>query len=99
MGNGQKFNESKPQINCGLHFVQNGSFFGAVGVNKEELVWVKNGTILSRSDYNWKHESCIYGWKEGAAHYFTDSKKEGTVIEDAKPKRSEERRVGKECRL
>lgn len=56
------------------------------GVNKEEIVWVKNGTSLSRSDYHRQHESCIYGWKEGAVHYFTDSKKECTVIEDAKPK-------------
>ena len=55
------------------------------GVNKEELVWVKNNQTLTRSDYIWQHESCIYGWKEGAAHYFTDSRKEHTVIEDAKP--------------
>lgn len=49
------------------------------------LVWVKNTPILSRGDYHWKHEPCIYGWKEGAAHYFTDSRKENTVVEDAKP--------------
>ena len=49
------------------------------------LVWVKNAPILSRGDYQWKHEPCIYGWKEGAAHYFTDSRKETTVIEDARP--------------
>lgn len=49
------------------------------------LVWVKNATILSRGDYHWKHEPCIYGWKEGAAHYFTDSRKEQSVIEDARP--------------
>lgn len=28
------------------------------------------------------HECCLYGWKEGAAHYFTDSRAESTVIED-----------------
>ena len=55
------------------------------GVNKEELVWVKNNPSLSRSDYNWQHEPCIYGWKVGATHYFTDSRKEHTVIEDARP--------------
>lgn len=55
------------------------------GVNKEELVWVKNTTCLTRSDYQWQHEPCIYGWKAGAAHYFTDSRKEHTVIEDSKP--------------
>ena len=28
------------------------------------------------------HECCLYGWKEGAAHYFIDSRAETTVIED-----------------
>ena len=27
--------------------------------------------------------NCLYGWKEGAAHYFTDSRSESTVIPDA----------------
>lgn len=38
---------------------------------------------LGRQDYQWKHEPCLYGWKEGAAHYFKDSRTETTVIEDA----------------
>ncbi len=33
-------------------------------------VWVKQSATLSRSDYNWQHEPIIYGWKEGAAHFF-----------------------------
>ena len=49
------------------------------------LVWVKNAPILGMGDYHWKHEPCIYGWKDGAKHYFTDSRKETTVIEDSKP--------------
>lgn len=46
------------------------------------LIWVKNQMVLGRQDYHWKHEPCLYGWKEGAAHYFTDSRLETTVIED-----------------
>ena len=46
------------------------------------LIWVKNGMILGRQDYNWKHEPCLYGWKEGAAHYFIDDFTQETVIED-----------------
>lgn len=46
------------------------------------LIWVKNSMVLGRQDYQWKHEPCLYGWKEGAAHYFTDSWLETTVIED-----------------
>jgi len=49
---------------------------------KQTLVWAKQKFTLSRSDYQWKHEPCLYGWKEGAAHYFTDSRTESTVIED-----------------
>lgn len=47
------------------------------------LVWNKNRMALGHCDYQWKHEPIIYGWKEGAAHYFTNSRIEYTVIEDA----------------
>lgn len=37
------------------------------------LVWVKNNHVLGRSDYNYKHEMVIYGWKkEGTHEYFGD---------------------------
>lgn len=49
---------------------------------RECLIWVKNSLVLGRQDYNWRHEPCLYGWKAGAAHYFTDSRSETTVIED-----------------
>jgi site-specific DNA-methyltransferase (adenine-specific) len=50
---------------------------------KQCLVWVKNTMVLGRQDYQWKHESCLYGWKEGAAHYFVDNRTNTTVIEDS----------------
>lgn len=46
------------------------------------LVWVKNAFVFGRQDYQWKHEPILYGWKEGAAHYFIDDKTQSTVIED-----------------
>lgn len=49
---------------------------------RQTLIWAKQKFTLSRSDYQWKHEPCLYGWKEGAAHYFCDSRTESTVIED-----------------
>lgn len=52
---------------------------------RQVLVWAKNTFSLGRQDYQWRHELCLYGWKEGAAHYFFDSRTETTVIEDAKP--------------
>lgn len=52
---------------------------------RQELIWNKNALILGRSDYQWKHEPCLYGWKEGATHYFVDDRSQTTVIEDNKP--------------
>lgn len=49
---------------------------------KQMLIWVKNQFTLGRQDYQWRHENCIYGWKPGASHYFTDSRRESTVQED-----------------
>lgn len=46
------------------------------------IIWVKNSLVLGRQDYQWKHEPCLYGWKDGSAHYFTNSRTETTTIED-----------------
>ena len=48
----------------------------------ECLIWVKNGLVLSRQDYHWRHEPILYGWKEGFAHYFIDDRTQDTVLED-----------------
>jgi len=48
---------------------------------RQTLIWVKNALVLGRQDYQWKHEPCLYGWKEGT-HYFTDDRTETTVIDD-----------------
>ena len=57
---------------------------------RQLLVWAKNTFSLGRRDYQWRHETCLYGWKDGAAHYFFDSRTETTVLEFDKPSRSEE---------
>ena len=49
---------------------------------KQCIIWVKNALVMGRQDYQWKHEPCLYGWKDGAAHYFTDDRTKTTVIED-----------------
>lgn len=49
---------------------------------KQCLIWVKNGFNFGRQDYKWKHEPCLYGWKNGASHYFIDEYNNPTVIED-----------------
>jgi DNA modification methylase len=53
------------------------------GLNmKQCLVWVKNAMVLSRQDYSWRHEPILYGWKEGAAHYYDGDFTRSTVIDD-----------------
>lgn len=49
---------------------------------RQQLIWVKNTFTLGRQDYQWRHEDCLYGWKTGAAHYFTNSRAESTVYDD-----------------
>lgn len=49
---------------------------------KQNLVWVKNSIVLGRQDYQWKHEPCLYGWEDGASHYFIDNRSLATVIEE-----------------
>ena len=48
---------------------------------REQLIWNKNVFTLGRQDYQWKHEPCLYGWKDGAAHYFTESRNRTSVIQ------------------
>lgn len=52
---------------------------------RQVVVWVKGTFTLGRQDYQWRHEPCLYGWKDGAAHRFRDSRRESTVIEDGAP--------------
>lgn len=50
---------------------------------KQQLIWNKGSLVLGRQDYQWKHEPCLYGWKEGASHYFIEERTHTTVIKDA----------------
>lgn len=45
------------------------------------LMWVKNGFILGRQDYQWAHEPCLYGWKDGASHQWFGDRRQSTVID------------------
>ena len=56
---------------------------------RETLIWVKNALVLGRRDYQWRHEPCLYGWKDGEAHYFIDDRSQSTVIFEDKPTRND----------
>lgn len=57
---------------------------------RECLVWVKNSLVLGRQDYQWKHEPCLYGWKDGAAHRWYSDRRQTTVLEFDRPTASRE---------
>ena len=56
---------------------------------REELIWVKNSMTLGRQDYQWRHEPCLYGWKEGASHNWYNDRSQTTVLEFNKPNRND----------
>ena len=53
------------------------------------LVWLKNSLVLGRQDYQWIHEPCLYGWKEGAGHEWYGDRSQTTVMEFDKPKKND----------
>lgn len=57
---------------------------------KQCLIWVKNSMVMGRQDYQWKHEPCLYGWKEGASHGWFSDRKQTTVLEFDRPTRNAE---------
>lgn len=54
------------------------------------LIWTKDVLVMGRQDYQWQHEPCLYGWKEGAAHGWYSDRKQTTLLRFARPTRSED---------
>lgn len=55
----------------------------------QTLAWVKDRFVLGHSDYHLRHEGLLYGWKDGAAHYFVADRTQDSVWEIPRPSRSE----------
>jgi site-specific DNA-methyltransferase (adenine-specific) len=54
------------------------------------LIWKKQTMVMGRQDYHWKHEPCLYGWKDGAAHLWATDRKQTTILEFNRPSRNGE---------
>ena len=54
------------------------------------LIWNKSSLVMGRQDYQWKHEPCLYGWKDGASHLWASDRKQTTVLNFDKPQRNGE---------
>lgn len=53
------------------------------------LIWCKNSMVMGRQDYHWKHEPCLYGWKDGAGHLWASDRKQTTILEFDRPVKNE----------
>lgn len=56
---------------------------------RQNLIWEKNTFVLGRQDYQWNHEPCLYGWKDGAAHTWMSDRKQTTILKFNRPIRND----------
>ena len=48
-------------------------------IEKQYIIWVKNGIVLGRADYQWAHEPCVYAEKAGQTASFYGDRAQRTV--------------------
>lgn len=53
-------------------------------------IWVKDAFVLGRSPYQWQHEPVLYGWLPNGTHRWYSDRKQSTVWNFDKPKRSDQ---------
>lgn len=58
-------------------------------VVRSQIVWVKNNIVISRGDYHRKHEPCWYAVKKGSKGNWAGDRKQTTVWDIDKPRKSE----------
>jgi len=57
---------------------------------RHTINWVKDGFVLGRSDYHYRHEPLFYGWKAGAAHTWNGGRSQDSVLEVPRPRANKE---------
>ena len=57
---------------------------------RQHLVWKKSSIVMGQQDYHYKHEPCLYGWKDGASHLWAADRKQTTILEFDRPSRNSE---------
>ena len=53
-------------------------------------IWAKNALVLGRSPYQWQHEPVLFGWLPNGKHRWFSDRKQSTIWNFDKPKRSEQ---------
>ncbi len=55
----------------------------------QSLVWVKDTFVLGHSDFHYRHEGVLYGWKKGRERFWYGGRDQDSVLEVARPKVNE----------
>ena len=85
---------------AGRNAVVFGQAFLAAGWHFHQgLVWVKDVMVLGHSDFQYQHESIIYGWKTGAPHTWLSDRTQVTVFMIDRPKASPDHPTSKPVAL
>ena len=71
-----------------LHTLQR-AFAAAGGKWSTFVIWAKNTFTLGRADYQRQYEPILYGWKDGADHYWCGARDQGDVWFFDKPVRND----------
>jgi DNA modification methylase len=65
------------------------AFRAAGGKWSTFVIWAKHSFTLGRADYQRQYEPILYGWKEGANHYWCGARDQGDVWFVDKPARKD----------
>jgi len=72
----------------GLDTLQS-AFRSAGGKWSTFIIWAKNTFTLGRADYQRQYEPILYGWKDGADHYWCGARDQGDVWQIKKPHKND----------
>lgn len=56
---------------------------------RSQIIWNKSSLLIGRGDYHWKHEPCWYAVREKATGHWAGDRKQSTVWDIQKPRKSE----------
>ena len=74
------------------------SVLSELGIWQQTLIWVKDTFVLGRSDFHYRHELLLYGWKEGR-HRRPPERCHDTVWEVARPRANRDHPTAKPVSL
>lgn len=60
------------------------------GILRQILVWVKDSMVLGHSEYHYKHEPILFGWKPGGDRHKNEDRTRTSVWEVQRPKVNKE---------